>query len=928
MAGIFRPGCLVQLKDGRLGQLQSCLEQSKVFLLDGEIVTASRSELSSPSSQKPIQGGDEASFDLALGPQTSDEVATQEISQCLFEKGFAVLRLCQPRQIRERAVEAMQRLAEDGTLGRLPEEVEEGYLGLGGKGRVTWLDPDRLDVETEALHSADQNLSYLASLLQPASGNLFDRMIKERTPALAALSLDIEEEEDYPHPEADDQTLGDFLGTWRRGLVKAVHFMGPDTASIELETREGPKAAALPTQQEVIRLKAEPNTIILFRPDCYNFSWSVEPESEVLMLTASFLSEAPRWLLRDWSKMDTSKWLCMGGVIAPHGPPPPKGNGINVLHLATRLPSNADEPEMYTAFATVGCDAVVEIPISRFDYDQYYTDDFANVSPLDPKMTQKHTSLVEGVELFDNKYFDISNNEALNMDPIQRQVCEVGGALLLQHGISKKVSNKTSSHAGFAVGVDKADFAAMGLGGGGTNAYAIIANRFSFVFNMKGPNFVADTACSASGTALHLAKPLLLDQRWDPLEWFAVLGTHLCLSPGPWIGTSMSSMSSVTGRSFTFDASANGYLRGEGTSGILLKYGEYDSEGVIFRSSQVGQDGRSASLTAPNGPAQEDIIRKAIREGGMTSAESTSWECHGTGTSLGDPIEVGAVRKVQLKVPRQEPLMMSTCKSNIGHLEGGAAMAAMLKGIVGLKYSQCLPSNHLRQLNPHLEHTTFDAFFETERSRMPFDRANTHVSSFGFGGTNAHIIFWGKSMVNKEDTRSKILRRIARMSPAEIRPVGQNPDHWEADLPDENPQAGESFGLVLNPEDPIDEPMRWLKVSAHEQADSENDAQYVMTGNFNIWQQDAMEPGTVPGSHSIVLLMPSDGKLEFRFLRNGNFDEVIAPATAKCSSKLGQINGPEADLTNTWLIEGQANSRYLIELLCLKGNYSITWRSV
>lgn len=272
--------------------------------------------------------------------------------------------------------------------------------------------------------------------------------------------------------------------------------------------------------------------------------------------------------------------------------------------------------------------------------------------------------------------------------------------------------------------------------------------------------------------------------------------------------------------------------------------------------------------------------------------------------------------------------MMSTNKSNIGHLEGGAAMAAMCKCILGVKHSQCLPSNHVRQLNPHLEHTIFDAFFETERSRFPFDRGNYQISSFGFGGTNGHVVFWGKSVVNKEDNKAKIMRRIAKMSPAEIRPVGQNPDHWEADLPDQNPQSGESYGLVLNPEDPIDEPMRWLKVSAAEQAESENDAQYVVTGNFNFWQQDSMEPGNVPGSHSIVLLMPSDGKLEFRFLRNGNIDEIVAPEVAKCSQKLARISGPEADLQNFWLIEGQANSRYLIELLCLKGMYSITWRPV
>ena len=222
---------------------------------------------------------------------------------------------------------------------------------------------------------------------------------------------------------------------------------------------------------------------------------------------------------------------------------------------------------------------------------------------------------------------------------------------------------------------------------------------------------------------------------------------------------------------------------------MILKYGEYDSKGCVYRASQVGQDGRSASLTAPNGPAQEEIIGRAIREARMTPPESTCWECHGTGTSLGDPIEIGAVRKIQRKVPRSEPLMMSSNKSNIGHLEGGAAMAAMVKSVLSVQHGQCLASLHVRQLNPHLEHTTFDAFFETERSSFAYERGHTQISSFGFGGTNGHCIFWGKR-VGQQDVQALLLRRIAKMSPAEIRPVGNNPDDWEADLPEANPKAG------------------------------------------------------------------------------------------------------------------------------------------
>jgi len=863
--------------------------------------------------RKPLQGGGPGSFDLVLGPQTNESVLGQEMSQCLFEKGFCVLRLAQSSE----PVKAMKDLAEEGHLGRLPEEVEEGYLGLGGKGRVLWLDPQKS--YHESLVTADQNLSYLASVLQPWSGDLFAKPICERTPALLSLSLEEEEEEDYPAPPADDKVLGDFLSTWRRGLVRLVHFVGPGTAQVDLDTREGPDAAALPVQQEVVRLTMHPGSILLFRPDC--FTHSTTYHSEVLTISTAFLSEQARWFINAAKDFDPSTWLCLGGSIAPKGPPPPEGQGINVMHVATRLPAQWDEPEMYNTGLNAGTDAVIEVPITRFEVGEYYCPNPDDINALNPKMNQRHTSFVDGIELFDNKYFEISSNEANNMDPLQRQVLEVGGPLMYQMGISKKVSNKKSHHVGFSVGVDKADFPTLGLGMGGTNALAIIANRFSFVFNLKGPNYICDTACSASLTATHLAKALLQDRTWDVLDFHVALGTHLCLSPGPWIGCALGHMTSPLGRCFTFDQTANGYLRGEGTSGMVLKFEDYDAKGCIYRASSVGQDGRSASLTAPNGPAQEEIINKAIREARMTPPESTCWECHGTGTSLGDPIEVGAVRKIQKKQPRPEPLMMSSNKSNIGHLEGGAAMAAMVKCVLGVQQNQCVASLHLRQLNPHLEHAVFDAFFESERTCFAYDRAHCQISSFGFGGTNGHVVFWGRSGVGKLDAQALLLRRIAKMSPAEIRPVGNNPDDWEADLPDANPKQGDIYSIVLRPDDPMDEPIKWIKVQDASDV-RELEEFYTITGNFNNWQQDSMAPGA-GGQYTMMVFVPVDGVLEFRFLKNG--DKAVAPEKDKCSEKMTRINGPQEGLTNCWSVSAPANSCMRIELLCLKQTYSVIW---
>jgi 3-oxoacyl-(acyl-carrier-protein) synthase len=534
--------------------------------------------------------------------------------------------------------------------------------------------------------------------------------------------------------------------------------------------------------------------------------------------------------------------------------------------------------------------------------------------------------------MFDNKYFEIMSAEAGAMDPMQRQVLEVGGNCLIQLGISKKQANRTSHHAGCSVGLDKDDFPTLGLDLGpsaGNNALAIIANRFSFVFNMKGPNYVCDTACSASATATHLAKLALLERVIDPLEFHIAIGTHMCFSPGPWIGCSMSHMVSPQGRCFTFNATANGYLRGEGTSGMTLKYGQEDikDKEAVYRSSQVGQDGRSASLTAPNGPAQEEIISRALREAKMTPPESTVWECHGTGTSLGDPIEVGAVRKIQIRMERQQPLMMTSNKTNIGHLEGGAAMAAMVKCVAAVSHISCFSSLHVNELNPHLEHSQFDAFFEAETNKFEYDQGHSQVSSFGFGGSNGHVIYWGQNMSKVQGSIPQlIMQRIRKMAPPEVRPVGDDPDEWESDLPEADMKPGDKYVITMKSDDPKDATLKWVKQeSAPDEEEDEEEATYCITGNFNAWEDDRMMPGDAPGQHIVNALVPEEGVLEFRFLKDGDPDLVICPDREKCTKKTAKVVGPKEGLTNSWIITAKPDMEVQIELMALKGRYTVLW---
>jgi len=923
--------------NGDLAQMCSYTSEGQ-FL----VYTASGVELKIPSScarapsslGKPGEGGGRGSFDIFLGPCTTDMVLGREIAMCLFEKGYCVVRVAQDEKNMVSTLAQLRELGNDGKLARLPEEVEEGYLGGSCRGKVAWLDRDLpADFDDLALQQQDECLNHLAQVLRRHSPDMLGSIIQERTPGLVCLTLTDEEEVEYPPPDADDSVLGDFLGAWRRTQVRAVYFLGPQVPEVTLESKG---ESRLPKGEDEISLSCLPNTILLFRQDSYDYTCSAAEES--LMLISNFLSPAPHVVFKGLEGAP------VGLNIAYDGPPPPNpgkdGGCINIMTTVTRLPGSWDDPEQYDAGLFGGCDAVVQVPISRWDINVYWTPDTENYANW--QSTTRHQSFCEGVEMFDNKFFEISQNEAAGMDPVQRLILETGAQMMAKHGITKKESNRKSSHAGVCVGNDKLDWATLPKDddvqvSGTGQVLAIIANRFSFAFNLKGPCFVCDTACSASLVSSHLAKLSMYERTYDPLDFFLSFGAHLVLSPFPFIGCSQAHMSSTKGRCFTFNSSADGYLRGEGVSGFVMKYGPVhnnEDRDAIFRGSQVGQDGRSASLTAPNGPAQEEMISRAIKECQMTPAESTCWECHGTGTSLGDPIEVGAVRKVQIKMAREEPLMLASNKSNMGHLEGGAAMAAMIKCVLLVKDGGVKPTLHFRTLNPHLEHSTFDAFFASEASKFHGECAHSQVSSFGFGGTNAHAVFWGQKIGPPLSDLEHFQKRLKASAAPEVRIIGDNPDDWEWDQPDTRGlKSGDVWCVSLSPDDNKDDPIVWKKMEMLE--DNDEDEFYVITGNFDGWSEDRMEssdgigvrmePSDVPGVHVITIAVPSSGSLEFRFLKNGDPEQVLAPASSNCTRKTELIQGPESGLTNSWLVRAEPGSELHVELLALGKEKSVIW---
>mmetsp|Transcript_89637 Transcript_89637/g.208795 ORF Transcript_89637/g.208795 Transcript_89637/m.208795 type:complete len:956 (+) Transcript_89637:161-3028(+) len=939
----LRQGCLVRIagiptkagdpdyngKLGQLGEFDAAAMTFSVAFFDGTAVDFDVNHVVLANNlEKPGEGGAEDSFDLLLSSQTSPQVLGEEISMCLFEKGFCVLKSAQRADDSEKALEAAKELDESGKFFRFPEEVEEHYLGEGTTGKCFWLDPDdRKTFQDELVLGYDAGLTTIASLIQPYTEDTCGAQITERSPALLTIPFKNDvEEDDYPSPEATDKVLGTFLTTWRRQVLKIVQCVGPTSVALALVRKDdSPAVERLPKLKEDVEITCDRGMLVIFRCNCFDLE--CKSSGETLLLSAAFLKPCPEMIVES-----VEGDLELFRTIAS-GPPAPPGDELaNVMAMGSRMAANWDEPE--AAFTGLLCstDAVVKIPLRRFDIDIYYHEDMNAMAPWQTYC--RHMCVVEAAEYFDNKLFEISNMETQGMDPRQRMVMEVGAKVLAGIGVTKTTANRQVSNAGIAVGTDGHEWPSMPKGdlgacGNSSNALGITANRFSFTFNMRGPNFLIDTACSASLYAAHYIKTSLMERRWDPLEWCLAIGVQLYITVDGFIGCSQAHMLSPEGRCKTFNASADGYQRGDGTNGFVMKHGNLRDERFgLFRGSNVNQDGRSASLTAPNGPAQEQCIWGAIREARMTPPESSVWECHGTGTSLGDPIEVGAVRKVQIKFPRTEPLMLASIKANIGHLEGGAAMSAMVKCILQVSSTTCCPTGHFRSLNPHLEHSTFDAIYQTECANFHYACGHSQVSSFGFGGSNGHGIFWGEDICDIGDIKVLAMSKIKKRPYPEVRPVGRNPDNWDSDWPAADAKDGDKYTVTIDQDDTDETPIKWeLKESAPENEQEEDDAIefYEITGNFNEWTSDRMMAGSVTGVFVTTVEVPESGILEFRFLADGDDERVLGPAVPKCTRKTEKIIGPEKGLKNSWMVHGVAGMELEIQLLITKKWRSVMW---
>ncbi|MBE9045187.1 acyltransferase domain-containing protein [Pleurocapsales cyanobacterium LEGE 10410] len=424
-----------------------------------------------------------------------------------------------------------------------------------------------------------------------------------------------------------------------------------------------------------------------------------------------------------------------------------KTEPIAIVGLGCRFPGAANDPESFWQLLENGVDAIGEVPTDRWDMDTYYDPD-----PDTPgKIYTRYGGFVEHPDEFDPQFFNISPKEAVSLDPQQRMLLEVSWEALEHAGVAG--DRLRGSSTGVFVGICSNDYSQRLLAQDPTeidayvgtgNSHSVAAGRLSYLLGLNGPSLAVDTACSSSLVAVHLAVTSLRNRECN----LALAGgVNLILAPEVSINFSKARMLSRDGRCKTFDATADGYIRAEGCGVIALKRlsdALKDGDRILaqIRGSAIDHDGRSSGLTVPNGPAQQAVIRQALENARVKPEQIGYIEAHGTGTALGDPIEVGALAGVfaQNHSP-EDPLAIGSVKTNIGHSEGAAGIAGLIKVVLTLQHQTIPPHLHFNQPSPHIDWErlpltvpTKPTAWSTTETRM------AGVSSFGFSGTNAHLV--------------------------------------------------------------------------------------------------------------------------------------------------------------------------------------------
>jgi len=722
-------------------------------------------------------------------------VLLDSICEALVARGYCHLQRPDAAKLQKRAQEARENAEKLQDVGWLRAETEEAYLGAENMTRIkelrmpeaetleieeapvepalqdadtksesSWFDPDLYGSESEAevveepkprgrnappdyeaLKEFNQHLVVLTDLLANSPAALGCHSLYSQTGTILRV----------PHMAEGVSLVGKAGAMDQRDKRMAEDFMMWVVARrlclfYKVEGQGIVELTAKSNEVSGGRVFLRAGSMLLFRHDWLDYRYS--PENDDCLVLQS-------WLMDQMEPLHFRK--------LPKCPGEQGCDRVHVKSMTERFPAGAENCDMSFALFTAGSDTLLEPPITRFDKDLYYLPE--RDAPLKGKAYIIHGSFVNEDQLigFDNDFFGIDLEEAQAISPSQRWVMEVGYEVLWKAGWTK--AGLRGQRIGSFMGDSGSEWNYIYLKQDRyqltNNNGFVTCSRLSHTLGLTGPNVTVDTACSASLVATNAAAHMMvrrntrIGEKIAPLsednmkhqaqlKYAVCMGVLVMLHPGGWIGECAATMLSYKGRAFTFDVGADGFIRGEGCCAVHLA-AENDGERAagerslaVLLGSCANQDGRSASLTAPHGPSQQMCIRASLAEARLEPGEVQIGECHGTGTALGDPIEIGAMKSVQFNKRGESPLLHASAKSNVGHEEANAGTCGFIKVVMLLNGGVSTPNPHLTALNPHLDVVAYPVMFTNELTCSARREMCAGVSSFGFGGTNSRADLW------------------------------------------------------------------------------------------------------------------------------------------------------------------------------------------
>ena len=422
---------------------------------------------------------------------------------------------------------------------------------------------------------------------------------------------------------------------------------------------------------------------------------------------------------------------------------------IAIIGIGCRFPGAVNDPESFWKLLEEGREAVSEVPPDRWNVERF----FDSEAGLPSKSISRRGGFLERIDQFDPQFFGISPREAPYVDPQHRLLLETAWEAMEDAGLVLDLERGTD--LGVFVGISHNEYQGIqgtpwdhsGIGPHSPTgcAHSIAANRISYCFNLRGPSVAMDTACSSALTAVHAACEHIRAGRGDTA---LAGGVTVIITPGGFIGFSQASMLSPEGRCKAFDASADGFVRGEGAGMVLLKrlsraIADGDPIQGIIIGTALNQDGHTNGISLPSSEAQARLVRDACADAGVAPSQIGFVEAHGTGTAVGDPIEAHALAAALCEDRSEEaPLLIGSVKTNLGHLETAAGVAGLVKALLVLKHRRIPASLHFETPNPNIDFVGLKLRVPTALEPFPATGGMrvVGVNSFGFGGANAHVL--------------------------------------------------------------------------------------------------------------------------------------------------------------------------------------------